>query len=53
MKTITEEDVKKSKLENKAMSLRREQLEKEDRELFKKINKNIELIQKWERICKK
>lgn len=55
MKIITENDVIKAELENKAMNLRREELQKEDKKLLKAINKNIELIEKFKRIkkCKK
>nr|DAU92042.1 MAG TPA: hypothetical protein [Caudoviricetes sp.] len=55
MKIITEQDVKRAELENKAMNLRREELQKEDKKLLKAINKNIELIEKFKRIkkCKK
>ena len=44
MKIITEQDVKRAELENKAMNLRREELQKEDKKLLKQINKNIEII---------
>lgn len=53
MKKIAEETVRKAKLENKAMNLRRDEIAKEDRELLKKINKNIEIIEKWKKIIKK
>nr|DAP82568.1 MAG TPA: hypothetical protein [Caudoviricetes sp.] len=55
MKIITENDVIKAELENKAMNLRREELQKEDKKLLKAINKNIKLIEKFKRIkkCKK
>ena len=55
MKIITEQDVKRAELENKAMNLRREELQKEDKKLLKQINKNIEIIEKFKRIkkCKK
>ena len=53
MKIITEKDVIKA--ENKAMNLRREEIQKEDKKLLKQINKNIEIIEKFKRIkkCKK
>ena len=43
------------KPENKAMNLRREELQKEDKKLLKPINKNIEIIEKFRSIkkCKK
>lgn len=53
MKKITEEAVKKAKLENEAMNLRRDEIAKEDRELLVKISKNIKLIEKWTKICEK
>ena len=43
MKIITEKDVIKAELENKAMNLRREEIQKEDKKLLKQINKNIEI----------
>lgn len=49
MKIITEKDVIRAELENKAMNLRREELQKEDKKLLKAINKNIELIEKFKR----
>lgn len=55
MKIKTENDVIKAELENKAMNLRREEIQKEDKKLLKQINKNIEIIEKFKRIkkCKK
>jgi hypothetical protein len=55
MKIITEKDVIKAELENKAMNLRREELQKEDKKLLKQINKNIELIESYKKVkkCKK
>lgn len=55
MKIITENDVMRAELENKAMNLRREEIQKEDKKLLKQINKNIEIIEKFKRIkkCKK
>ena len=55
MKIITEKDVIKAELENKAMNLRREELQKEDKKLLKQINKNIKLIESYKKVkkCKK
>lgn len=55
MKTITENDVMRAELENKAMNLRREELQKEDKKLLKQINKNIKLIESYKKVkkCKK
>ena len=55
MKIITEKDVIKAELENKAMNLRREEIQKEDRKLLKAINKNIKLIESYKKVkkCKK
>ena len=55
MKIITENDVIKAELENKAMNLRREEIQKEDRKLLKSINKNIKLIESYKKFkkCKK
>lgn len=55
MKIITEQDVKRAELENKAMNLRREEIQKEDRKLLKAINKNIKLIESYKKVkkCKK
>lgn len=55
MKIITEQDVKRAELENKAMNLRREELQKEDKKLLKQINKNIKLIESYKKVkkCKK
>jgi hypothetical protein len=52
MKIITEQDVKRAELENKAMNLRREEIQKEDRKLLKAINKNIKLIESYKKIKK-
>ena len=54
-KIITENDVIKAELENKAMNLRREELQKEDKKLLKQINKNIKLIESYKKVkkCKK
>ena len=48
-------DVIKAELENKAMNLRREELQKEDKKLLKQINKNIKLIESYKKVkkCKK
>ena len=55
MKIITEKDVIRAELENKAMNLRREELQKEDKKLLKAINKNIKLIENYKKVkkCKK
>lgn len=55
MKIITEQDVKRAELENKAMNLRREEIQKEDKKLLKQINKNIKLIESYKKVkkCKK
>ena len=55
MKIITEKDVIKAELENKAMNLRREEIQKEDKKLLKQINKNIKLIESYKKVkkCKK
>ena len=55
MKIITEKDVIRAELENKAMNLRREEIQKEDRKLLKAINKNIKLIESYKKVkkCKK
>ena len=55
MKIITEKDVIRAELENKAMNLRREELQKEDKKLLKAINKNIKPIESYKKVkkCKK
>ena len=46
MKIITENDVIKAELENKAMNLRREELQKEDKNLLQQLTKNIDILKK-------
>ena len=46
MKIITEKDVIRAELENKAMNLRSEELQKEDKNLLQQLTKNIDILKK-------